>query len=468
MRGKKLLSMTLAALLAVSALAGCEQKANDQATTADGKTRIVVGQWPNPEANPESYERAMANKAEFEALHPEVLVEGNEYNYFPDTFAAMAEGGTLPTVFNAHFTEINMMTDYGYVADLTKALKERGYFDLMTPWVRESVSRGGKVYGLPSSMYTMGLVLNMDLFEQAGLVEADGTPKAPATFDELAETAKIITEKTGKAGFAFPTKENFGGWNFMNIAWSHGVDFMEEIDGKWTATFDTPEMVEALGFLGKLKHEYGVMPVNTLVNNNDLLQMIATGEAAMTFAHPGQITQLTNQFDMDRNSIGMAQMPAGPKGRITQLGGGYYAFREDATPEQISAVLDWYEFVGTITPELGEEEAAKFEESLQIKEENGELIGIEDVSIWGEDAPVTIKKNEITKKYLNVNENHIKLYNNKEGVTLLPEEPRCGQNLYAMIDGLIQEVLNNKDADIAALVKDANANFQSNYLDYEN
>lgn len=465
MRGKKFLAMSMAAILALGALAGCGPK---EETTSDGNVEIVIGLWPNPEANPESYETSMKNAEEFMQLYPNVTVKGDEYNYYPDTFAAKAEGGTLPTVFNAHFTEAKMMMDYEYVAPVTDELKKRGYMELMTPWILENISRDGEVYFLPDSMYTMGLIINMDLFEQAGLVEADGTPMAPESFDELAEVAKVITEKTGKAGFAFPTKENFGGWNFMNIAWSYGVDFMEEIDGKWTATFDTQEFVDSLEYMRKLKWEDGVMPVNTLVGNNDLLQMIATGEAAMTFGHPGQITSLTNTFDMDRNSIGFAKMPAGPKGRITQLGGGFRAFRNDATPEQISAVFDWLSFVGTVTPNFTDEEAAKYEEDLKIKDEKGELIGIQDVSVWNDKAPVTQKKNEIIAKYMNVNENHIKLYNDKEGVELKPEEPVCAQNLYAMIDGLLQEVLNNKDADIAALVKQANIDFQKNYLDYEN
>ncbi len=34
------------------------------------------------------------------------------------------------------------------------------------------------------------------------------------------ETAKVIREKTGKAGYALPTINNQGGWHFMNIAWS--------------------------------------------------------------------------------------------------------------------------------------------------------------------------------------------------------------------------------------------------------
>ena len=37
-----------------------------------------------------------------------------------------------------------------------------------------------------------------------------------------------------------------------------------------------------------------------------------------------------------------------------------------------------------------------------------------------------------------------------------------------VVDGVIQEVLSNKDADVEKLVKDANYNLQKNFLDYEN
>ena len=48
---------------------------------------------------------------------------------------------------------------------------------------------------------------------------------------------------------------------------------------------------------------------------------------------------------------------------------------------------------------------------------------------------------------------------------LKPEEPVCAQELYGILDGCIQEVLTNKDADCAALIKKASSDFQMNYLD---
>lgn len=73
----------------------------------------------------------------------------------------------------------------------------------------------GKVYGVPRDAYGLGLMCNVELFEKAGLVDENGVPKFPKTFDELAETAKKIKEKTGAAGLCLLAKDNSGGWHFL-------------------------------------------------------------------------------------------------------------------------------------------------------------------------------------------------------------------------------------------------------------
>ena len=69
----------------------------------------------------------------------------------------------------------------------------------------------------------------------------------------------------------------------------------------------------------------------------------------------------------------------------------------------------------------------------------------------------------------NINMNQVKLYNDFVAdlgdCELKAEEPVCAQELYATLDSCIQEVLVNKDADCAALIKKAASDFQSNYLD---
>ena len=250
---KKLLATILAGTLLLS-VCGCGNSGEGENTADSGKTQLVVGNWPDQEGNKTSYDNQMKTKEAFETAYPDIEIIPDEYGYDVQTFTAKAEGGTLPTLYTTHFTEVDKIVDMGYAADITDAAKEYGYYDNMNEVIFNSASRDGKLYLVPGSMYSLGLILNMDLFEQAGLVEEDGTPMAPKTFDELIEVGRTIKEKTGVPAFVFPTTEGGGGWNFTVLAWNFGGTFMEQdADGNWQATFNSPECIAALQYLKDLK-----------------------------------------------------------------------------------------------------------------------------------------------------------------------------------------------------------------------
>ena len=66
---------------------------------------------------------------------------------------------------------------------------------------------------------------------------------------------------------------------------------------------------------------------------------------------------------------------------------------------------------------------------------------------------------------MNVDAKQIENYNNMSNLEFQAEEPIDAQALYTIIDSIIQEVLNNKNADIGKLLSDAEKNFQQNNLD---
>lgn len=75
------------------------------------------------------------------------------------------------------------------------------------------------------------------------------------------------------------------------------------------------------------------------------------------------------------------------------------------------------------------------------------------------------QETEISSKYANVDSKDYDDYFNNDSVTIRPEEPVCSQELYTVLDGVIQEVLTNKNVDIDKLVATANNDFQANHLD---
>ena len=55
-------------------------------------------------------------------------------------------------------------------------------------------------------------------------------------------------------------------------------------DGKWKATFNSPEAAAALQYIKDLKWKYDVLPTNTLIDGEEYSKLFATGNAAMQIA----------------------------------------------------------------------------------------------------------------------------------------------------------------------------------------
>ncbi len=461
---KKKLAVLLAMTIAVT-LTGCG-KTVPGSGPADEITTISISGCPNKSSQPEAYQTLMDKIERFEDANPDIHIDPVEWSYDISTYTAKAEGGTLPTVYNTHFTEAKKIMELGYAKDITEKLKELGYYDKISSYVLKNSSQGNKVYFIPYNAYALGLILNMNLFREAGLVDENDMPLAPKTFAELVDTAKIIKEKTGKAGFAFPTTENSGGWYFNALAWNYGVNFEEQVNNKWKSTFDTPECVEALTYLKDLKWKHNVLPANTLINNAELMKLIATDQAAMTFGHFSQINSLSVTYGMDVNNIGLAPMPAGEENHATLMGGTYMVIDRNATEEQVDAVFKWLMFDG-VTPDLTEEAKTSLRSTYQLNYDEGNiLIGAKEFSVWNEKSNIQEYKNELISEFCNINPSHVKLYNEAEGIEYRVEAEYNAQDLYGLLDSCIQAVLNDANADCTALIKNASENFQANYLDY--
>lgn len=459
-RFQKATAFALASITIVAALSGCGGNKK-----VDGKINLSVGGWPN-ETNPKSVEKYEEYKEQMMAKYPDVNVIPDTTGYADaKTFTMKASAGQLPTTYVTHFTEVQQTIDAGYAADITDVMQERGLIDAINPNILETVKgKDGKLYAFPSAAYMMGININKSLFEEAGLVNEDGTVMVPDTYEELAETASIIKQKTGKAGYVICTTNNCGGWHFLNMAWSWGVDFMEMgEDGKWKATFNTPEAVAALEYVKDLKWKWDALPDEQVIDQTTGQKLVGVGQAAMIF--DGPIAALVTKYGMDPSDFALARLPKGPAGRHVQMGGSVYMFSNTATPEEINAAFDWLELIGYANIQLDEETWANKEKDYQTQlEENKIVFPLSPMTLWADPDRLSREK-ELNKKYCNVADADVTTYMDLSDTILKPEEPACCQQLYAVLDGCIQEVLTNENADCAALIEKACNDFQVNHLD---
>ncbi|HIT85687.1 MAG TPA: extracellular solute-binding protein [Candidatus Ornithomonoglobus intestinigallinarum] len=460
---KRILSALLACTMtaaSAAALSGCGGGGE-----SGGEVKISVGSLPSQETEPERYQVYLDYIEKYESMYPGRKVEIDTSN-MDDMDQIMVNGaaGLLPNIFRVPYTNVKLMIENGYARDITSIMKERGYDTTIRPELIEMVSDdSGNIYGVPSSGYMMGMMYNMNLFEQAGLVKDDGTIDPPQTFEEVAETARIITEKTGKPGFAIQAKDRECGWTFMNVAWNYGVKFMEEgEDGKYTATFDSPEMVSALQWLSDLKWKQKALPENMLIDRTEIIQLFATDQLGMLICAEDFLPRPTKEYEMDKNRVASSAMPAGPEGRYSLIGGTVWLISPETTDEQLEAIFDWIDLIG-YAPEISADAQENTKKELEAKVANDDLIIPASFSVF-QDPERQKVVDELYAPYINV-DTKIMPGLGSDDVTMHMEEPEDAQQLYQVITNIIQEILLDENAGIAALVKQGQESFQKDSLD---
>ncbi len=481
---KKVLVVVLCLVMAMSLLSGCsktkssdttnevtKEPANEAGNTGnkdaaetpaqDQPVTITIGVSPSDTATEADIQRWDNAVATMKEKYPNVTLVEARYDYAPDTFVALAEAGNLPTLYGTWFTEPQKLISQGYAADITEELQTRNWIDPMNKSLLSIHSdKDGKVYGVPVAAYGLGLMINVDLFKAAGLVDAEGVPIYPKTWQEVAEDAKKIKDATGEAGLVLLAQDGAGGWHFSNIAWNFGaVLTVENEDGTYTANLDSPEAIEAMEFVKSLKWKYDVLTADPTTENwGSGFTALGAGTAAMYIgANDALGLPITNGLELGHLAI--CAFPAGPNGvQYSLAGGSSYMFSPDATKEQIKAALDFTEIYG-YGPST--ESLSGFENEIKAYKETGRPV-VRPFPIWTNDDLIN-GQNAIIEKYNDgVNP---KMYSNyydivtKEG-NLHTEDKGSVQDMYAELTKVLQAVLTDKNADTASLMKTADENYQ--------
>jgi multiple sugar transport system substrate-binding protein len=417
---------------------------------SDAPVTISVGGMPTSE-EPEQRTAFERKVEEFTEAHSNITIEPEETEWQADTFQALLAGGTMPTVLNVPFTEIGALIERQQVAPIGDFLADSAVLDQLNPTVMDVVTDdAGEVWGVPIGAYTMGLLYNRALFEEAGL-----DPDAPpTTWDEVAEAAAAIDSETDAQGFQTMTLDNTGGWILTTTSYAFGSTLQSD-DGA-TATIDNPATAEVLEMYRQLRWDENVMGSNFLLNYDDAVNAFASGQVGMFVQGADNYTNMVVNRGMAPEDFGVAPLPQADGGLGTLGGGTIAVVNPKATAEEIAAALEWIEF--NSFQKFTDEDVAVAD--AQASAADGLAVG----------APgLPVVNAELDEQYLgwiadeiNVPRENYELYlSTVEEIPLIPEPSAKAQELYATLDPVVQEVLTDEGADIAQLLADAQSSMQA-------
>jgi ABC-type glycerol-3-phosphate transport system substrate-binding protein len=422
----------------------------------------------------------------FETDHPEYDIVGAPYVYSTETFAPMANTGQLPVVFETWFTEPEKLVTKGYTKDITLFLNELGWLEDMDPEMKAALTFDDKIYGVPRDGYGLGLFLNLEIFEMCGLMEdinddgivdivdAEGNPLYPTTMDELYETASTITATmastydTEVAGLIILSSNKNGGWQFSNLVWNFGEDLQVFDSGSqtWRANLNSPAAVKALQWIYDLKWLEGALPETPSLTYSDWHNYIGTEKAAMAFVGSDALNLPITNYDMNKDYIAFVPMPAGYDAtqvshQNTLFGGTPYMFANNATDDQVRGALMFLEYIGRspLTSDIAVQSMTK---GQTVAEQKGMMI-MPQIHPWI-NADYLAAIQTLETRYVNVYLPNFQDFFEVLATTKHREEPYYCQEMYDILDSVVQQVLTDENANIEALLNAANTNFQTKYM----
>ncbi|GAB3855153.1 ABC transporter substrate-binding protein [Dactylosporangium cerinum] len=429
------LGVTLAAGLL---LAACGDN-SDKSDAADGPVTITVNGMP---AATDEYNRANFEKdiKDFEAKHPNVKIDAKEGQMDPKTFSAKLAGGQLEDVFYVYFTDPQNLIAKKQVSDISPYLGEVPAIKDVRPVLMQVFSDSkGKVYGLPSANYSLGLIYNRSLFKQAGL----DPDKPPTTWSDVREAAKKITALgNGITGYGDFSKNNTGGWHFTAELYSIGGEVAVKDGETWKAGFNNAQGKQVLQQLKDMRFTDKSMAEKQALEYADLLTQMASGKLGMMVGGTGDLPNIVNQYKGKYEEYGLGVIP---DGKATLGGGDGYMFKAGLSPAKIKAGLQWLAF-RKLDPDRVDADKA-------LDKEKNQPVGIPEPNIWtGASEQKLIAANT---KYANVPAANYKPFNAASSGVPLKVEPPNAQQLYAVLDTAMLKVLTDPNANIDQLLKDA-------------
>lgn len=306
---KKLLALVTAVILALS-IAGCGSNTSETSatsapenstasTTAESAApaKAVKIQFMHTMVEQERQQVIADMITDFQSKNPGITIEQlpTDEDSYDTKITALGGSGQLPALMEMSQNQAkqnakNAFIDFDAVKQVIGAKGEASFFDGILNMIK--TEDGANYTGVPVGGWVQGIWYNKEQFDAKGL-------KAPDTWENITAAAKAFSNPANKKyGIAMPTaKDDFTEQAFSQFALSNNANVLNA-DGK--ATFNTPEMIEALTYYKSL-YQY------TMPGSNDVTAVkdaFMNGSAAMAVYSTYMIPSLNEAGTMGK--IGFA------------------------------------------------------------------------------------------------------------------------------------------------------------------
>lgn len=239
---------------------------------------------------------------------------GVEINYIikSDMSSTMIDlgyaSGQAPDLFET--CDLNKLANNGSIIAYEDLPDGEEYIKQFDGMLRESVNQiDGKTYTVirKYGTTTRALLYNKDMFKEAGIVDKNGDAKPPATYDELREDAKKLTNASeGKYGMILPIKAgNFFETDIRALMQSDAGHLgYDPLTGKYDYSALKPIMEMYVG----LKEDGSIFPSAETIDNDSARARFAEGDIGMKLGASYDYGVLTTQFPANCD-WGVAPLP---------------------------------------------------------------------------------------------------------------------------------------------------------------
>lgn len=275
--------------------------------------------------------------AAFNATHEtQVELLGVSDDDYPTKLATAVASGSPPDVATVDIGELDDIIEGEQLTDIRDLAEGLDYFEELRPAFVERATRDDALYALPENVDASTMFWNKDLFRQAGL----DPEKPPATFDEILEYSRAITE-LGEDNYGFYFAGQCNGcltYSFSPLVWASGGDYASE-DGE-TSTMTDPAMQAAVDLYATLWDEGLVEPGAEADTGANWLGAFASGKIGMAPLGAFAISPLRADFpDVD---FGVAALPGEDGDTSSDIGGDVIGIpKGSANPDGAWEFIEW-------------------------------------------------------------------------------------------------------------------------------